>query len=932
MSGWCSQSAYEPGNSLNWEESWTLLGKCLEDKPGTSVPSSVVIATSTAPTLAPIKIPTASPSFKPTALDENDPPYSGQLVTTFHYEIYNSENCNAQSILTGVNPTNSIMSVLTQSTEEFLVNVVTTTFGSDDDGVNHSKTGSGRRRLSIVLEPSAVTIASVDDVPCPDATFTSPCQNVTASVALTLVDEPVLSTNEVFQTATEQALIDPGLSFPMSSGIFYYMDPSSTSSGDVIPPLELPDSNAPTTSPVEKQDGTPSWVVPVSICIAVIASTLLLLLVGKDVRKRKRNGIEYGGSARKEPNDEDVYRDIMGASNREGSSGSFPEIFISPDKDVSPLDADNLDIETGKRSGNVLSKNNPFLEGSDSSSNSRNSYSSEMSSEFKSSSSSDSFIATSYPDSKEDSAKNEQGDLTETQPEHAQPMLHFMSLNILNEEGDLSSSEQSLMSSNNSDGKLLDKVAYRAGVEALVKEVCPEKIDRVDDLLAEYDGREELLIDSLTRILADKRQAQPMVHFMSLNTLQEEGTLSSSEQSLMSSSNSDGKLVDKVAYRAGVVALVKEACPEKIDQVDDLLVEYDGREELLIDNLTRMLADKRHSQDNPDRRSTATFDDVSDNTHQRATATFDYDYSSVPRQPSTSARGGTGTDTALSPAIMEGGNDDDSESSSSSVGSSEWSSDDGFSSIDATSLTASEPDGPDTAAALAAIDEASALNYQVTSNHIVPNPMFLPIDTNPDSHSEAADHATRANHGNNDATQDDLDKAIEAGDWRAVSATAALIAHAHPTGSTAFDESDHSQLSKSAQNQVEEFEQLVEDGNWDAVIAAATRIESAMSDVESLNESWLSTDESVPNFEGHWQDTERYADLVNKSQEELIAEIQVLVADVVPDELENLDEMLHQFSGREEDLVTTLRTMQKYRDESANAGVFEEDSSVATND
>ena len=47
---------------------------------------------------------------------------------------------------------------------------------------------------------------------------------------------------------------------------------------------------------------------------------------------------------------------------------------------------------------------------------------------------------------------------------------------------------------------------------------------------------------------------------------------------------------------------------------------------------------------------------------------------------------------------------------------------------------------------------------------------------------------------------------------------------------------------------------------------------------------------------------------------------------------ENLDEMLEQFKGREEDLVTTLRTMQNYRDESANAGVFEEDSSFGTDD
>ena len=87
---------------------------------------------------------------------------------------------------------------------------------------------------------------------------------------------------------------------------------------------------------------------------------------------------------------------------------------------------------------------------------------------------------------------------------------------------------------------------------------CPEKLDKVDDLLVEYEGREELLIDNLTRMLTERGQAQPILHYMSLNTLNEEGTLSSSEQSLMSSSNSDGKLVDNVAYRAGVEALVKE--------------------------------------------------------------------------------------------------------------------------------------------------------------------------------------------------------------------------------------------------------------------------------------------------------------------------------------------------------------------------------------
>ena len=87
---------------------------------------------------------------------------------------------------------------------------------------------------------------------------------------------------------------------------------------------------------------------------------------------------------------------------------------------------------------------------------------------------------------------------------------------------------------------------------------CPEKLDKVDDLLVEYEGREELLIANLIRLRTERVQAQPILHHMSLNTLNEEGSLSSSEQSLLSSSNSDGKLVDNVAYRAGVEALVKE--------------------------------------------------------------------------------------------------------------------------------------------------------------------------------------------------------------------------------------------------------------------------------------------------------------------------------------------------------------------------------------
>jgi hypothetical protein len=44
-------------------------------------------------------------------------------------------------------------------------------------------------------------------------------------------------------------------------------------------------------------------------------------------------------------------------------------------------------------------------------------------------------------------------------------------------------------------------------------------------------------------------------------------------------------------------------------------------------------------------------------------------------------------------------------------------------------------------------------------------------------------------------------------------------------------------------------------------------------------------EESPPSFERFQKDREQHADLTDKSQEELIDEIKVLVAEVVPDEL-----------------------------------------------
>ena len=47
------------------------------------------------------------------------------------------------------------------------------------------------------------------------------------------------------------------------------------------------------------------------------------------------------------------------------------------------------------------------------------------------------------------------------------------------------------------------------------------------------------------------------------------------------------------------------------------------------------------------------------------------------------------------------------------------------------------------------------------------------------------------------------------------------------------------------------------------------------------------------------------------NREEIRAEGESLVKRVVPDEKDNVDEIMRQFRGREEELVETLRTMQE---------------------
>lgn len=154
---------------------------------------------------------------------------------------------------------------------------------------------------------------------------------------------------------------------------------------------------------------------------------------------------------------------------------------------------------------------------------------------------------------------------------------------------------------------------------------------------------------------------------------------------------------------------------------------------------------------------------------------------------------------------------------------------------------------------------------------------------------------------------------LAAGDWTAVSATAALLAKTEIPLRTSLSETSvssgmsGSSLGQQSLERASEFAKLVEQGDWEGVMRAAAQYEGA-SDTSSLFDSRHSLDdmsaggnrsEGSPRSQGNEAD--------------IRAEVESLVRQVVPDEIDNIDEMLTQFRGREQDLINTLRTMQDQR-------------------
>jgi len=256
---------------------------------------------------------------------------------------------------------------------------------------------------------------------------------------------------------------------------------------------------------------------------------------------------------------------------------------------------------------------------------------------------------------------------------------------------------------------------------------------------------------------------------------------------------------------------------------------------------------------------------------------------------------------------------DDSGESSSNAGSSGWSSSAGISSLNTESLEDEQMVG----STLAAIGAASAVTKRVTAKAGRGGVKYSPI------------RQDKPPKDNSKITKKDLDSAIEAGDWAAVGATAALLAANSETQSQSSKvslstRSKTSTISSVDPARVAELDQLVDAGDWEGVVLAAARLESEGSVVSATSDergigagstaSKRSADMSAGTSSVYSPSVATsVSETPSKAQKraEIRKEVEALVRRVVPDEIDNVDEMMLQFKGREEELVETLRTMQE---------------------
>lgn len=128
-----------------------------------------------------------------------------------------------------------------------------------------------------------------------------------------------------------------------------------------------------------------------------------------------------------------------------------------------------------------------------------------------------------------------------------------------------------------------------------------------------------------------------------------------------------------------------------------------------------------------------------------------------------------------------------------------------------------------------------------------------------------------------------------------------------------------------------ELDRLIEEGDWQGVMMAAARYDADTGGTISTGEEGSRSARSRSSTQGSdtidgscysgaehssaYNSTVKGSVTTSGSQkervEEIRAQVERLVREVVPDEVENVDEMMTQFNGKEEELLETLRTMKE---------------------
>eukprot|EP00986_Skeletonema_menzelii_P001087 scaffold291_cov143-Skeletonema_menzelii.AAC.3 len=856
FAAWCSQAAYEPGVTIAWEEAWELMGVCVvegddDDDETTTTTSSTsatttgtsVVTTSTAPTnpsLSTSSPPTPQqiiPSKQPTTFtNPEESPTTGPLPVQFQYEIGNDQNIQSQSIWMGRNPNNTMMGYLESGTDGFVQLIMDATFGFDSGGSSSSSSLSLSSAGAVSKDSLKTTNENVRKRRTTRTTTTRTTTTRTTTTE-TFTKRRNLAVTYNTTSVSIQTIQDIACSYPN-------MTPESrcqkVTAGVTLQLINEP----PLTTNLRFQSGISRGIdmgllsFPPESGIVYVGETKAVQVIPElgGTSSRVPNGIGGGGNN----------------NNNTNGSSSNNTAAVAVSVTVVAIVAAVLILFAGSRFRKRQREGKEFdgaqevsLEGDG------NGIENDLSPKY-------------YQPSGSTSIKRQTNPFEETIEET--PIFKDDDSDLIDLERGGSVDMTTPMNHSNNDQHQSSNNPFASSSSS------GSSSSSSGDLYPQH---------------------QPVSKGFPLPSWKEV-----SEEDL-SKSGEMGEIYmrdhDNTDYRAGVEALVRQACPEHIDSVDDMMAEYEGREAVLIGQLSVMLAAQKEGEDRNDSFSSENSKKVLNEPRLKAVQESD--------------------------AVLR---TSESIDESSAAGSSQWSTDDGMSSIDASmSQSSSEREMlPDSYAAIGdAALTISDSNLKTTT--------FIQVEKNPDDEFSGLEIPGGSQEKSRDQpiSREDLDAAIEAGDWQAVGATAALLAgnarerRDSESGDSSI-QSDYersevslSSMDNSDKDRASEFEKLIEAGDWKAVMEIASEFEGAgessnfqfskLSEMDYEDSRRLSSSEI---FEGNDQ-------VMDKRQE-----IEELVRRVVPDEIENIDEMMMQFQGRENELILTLKTMEERNQNSSDGG------------